>query len=331
MTDHTQNPAQSANADLSDSRAVPGQTAGEQQIMLVTGLSGAGKTTAIKTLEDMGWESIDNFPIRLLSRLLETPVASGVEQQHRPLAIGFDSRTRGFDPNAIIQRIKRLRSDSHYKISMLFLDCAGSELERRYNETRRRHPLAQDRPASAGISEERGRMQPLRRWAEHVIDTSPMSTHDLQVAVRQRFGHADASKTTVTIISFGFARGMPPSADLVFDMRYLRNPHWDEALRPLTGLDASVKDFVMADDGFDEGLERITGLLCFLLPRYQETGKAYVNIGIGCTGGRHRSVCVAEEISKRLHAAGFCPTVEHRNLTSRPTDAIEGQPLADLA
>ena len=305
--------------------ALQGRAEG-QEIMLVTGLSGAGKTTAIKTLEDMGWESIDNFPIRLLPRLLATPVAAGVDQQHRPLVIGFDSRTRGFDPATIINRIKHLRNTGHYQISMVFLDCAGAELERRYNETRRRHPLALDRPASAGIAEERERLQPLRRWAEHVIDTSPMSTHDLQTTIRQRFKLDQQIATTITITSFGFARGMPPSADLVFDMRYLRNPHWHDSLRPLTGLDIAVSDFVKADDGFEEGMQRITDLVKFLLPRYQETGKAYVNIAIGCTGGRHRSVCVAEELSQRLHQSGFCPNVEHRNLTSRPMDAIEGEP-----
>ncbi|MEZ5708619.1 MAG: RNase adapter RapZ [Blastomonas sp.] len=294
--------------------------------MLVTGLSGAGKTTALKTLEDMGWEAIDNFPIRLLARLIDTPQPLGREDSEQPMAIGFDCRTRGFDPDEIIRRIKKMQKDGRYAITMLFLDCAGAELERRYNETRRKHPLALDRPASAGIAEERGRLQPLRRWAENVIDTTPLSSNDLQKLIRERFGHDQASRTTITLTSFGFARGMPPSADLVFDMRFLRNPHWDDRLRPMTGLDDAVGAFVHEDPAYEGGIERIASLLEFLLPRYQAAGKAYVNIAIGCTGGRHRSVYVTEQLSKRLHDAGFCPTVEHRNLTSRPVDAFEGQP-----
>ena len=302
--------------------ALQGRAEG-QEIMLVTGLSGAGKTTAIKTLEDMGWESIDNFPIRLLPRLLATPVAAGVDQQHRPLVIGFDSRTRGFDPATIINRIKHLRNTGHYQISMVFLDCAGAELERRYNETRRRHPLALDRPASAGIAEERERLQPLRRWAEHVIDTSPMSTHDLQTTIRQRFKLDQQIATTITITSFGFARGMPPLADLLFDMRFLDNPHWVESLRDKTGLEDAVGEHIAGDPAFAPAFERIVDLLREVMPRYAAQGRSYLNIAFGCTGGRHRSVYSAERAAQVLRELGFSPTVLHRNLGSRPADPLE--------
>ena len=311
----------------SSTDTAPNDAAGPlvQRVMLVTGLSGAGKTTALKTLEDLGWEAIDNFPIRLLPLLIDTPHPVGQTGQDRPLAIGFDTRTRGFDPASIVRQVRDLEQRPEYAVSTLFLDCAGRELQRRYAETRRRHPLAQDRSAEAGIAEEREWLQPLRRWAENVIDTTDMPLSDLQQEIRRRFA-LDQSPTSIIISSFGFARGMPPSADLVFDMRFLRNPHWDRDLRALTGLDAAVGAFVMEDPAYEGAVDRIVDLLAFLLPRYQAAAKAYVHIAIGCTGGRHRSVFVAEEITKRLQAAGFCPTVQHRNLTSRPVDAIEGSP-----
>ncbi len=299
--------------------------AARQRVMLVTGLSGAGKTTALKTLEDLGWEAIDNFPIRLLPLLIDTPHPVGRSELDRPLAIGFDTRTRGFDPASIMRQVRELEQRPEYAVSTLFLDCAGRELQRRYAETRRRHPLAQDRTAEAGIAEEREWLQPLRRWAENVIDTTDMPLSELQQEIRRRFA-LEHSPTSVIVTSFGFARGMPPSADLVFDMRFLRNPHWDRDLRALTGLDAAVGAFVMEDPAYQGAVDKIVDLLGFLLPRYQAAAKAYVHIAIGCTGGRHRSVFVAEEITKRLQAAGFCPSVQHRNLTSRPVDAIEGSP-----
>ena len=307
------------------SGAGAGKGAKPQQVMLVTGLSGAGKTTALKTLEDLGWEAIDNFPIRLLPLLMDTPQSAGHEMG-RPLAIGFDTRTRGFDPASIVRQVRDLEKHPDYAVTTLFLDCAGRELQRRYAETRRRHPMAQDRSAEAGIAEEREWLQPLRRWSENVIDTTDMPMSDLQQEIRRRFA-LEQSPTSIIVTSFGFARGMPPSADLVFDMRFLRNPHWDRSLRELTGLDAPVGAFVMEDAAYQGAVDRIVDLLTFLLPRYQAGAKAYVHIAIGCTGGRHRSVFVAEEITKRLQAAGFCPTVQHRNLTSRPVDAIEGSPV----
>ena len=298
--------------------------AARQRVLLVTGLLGAGKTTALRVLEDLGWETIDNFPIRLLDRLIDSPDAPASEVR-APLAIGFDSRTRGFDPNKVIERVKRLVDRPDLELTTLFLDCSGAELERRYNETRRRHPMAQDLPVSAGIAAEREVMEPLRRWADMVISTTGFTSNDLQLAIRERF-LPDAPRTmTIPVTSFGFSRGTPPLADLVFDMRFLDNPHWDAQLRPQTGLDRGVGVYIAKDPAFDEAFARIRDLILMLLPRYQAQGKAYLNIAFGCTGGRHRSVFVTEQIAAALRGAGYSPTVLHRNLSARAADLVEGK------
>jgi UPF0042 nucleotide-binding protein len=266
---------------------------------------------------------VDNLPLSLLDHLLSTPLARGSSRRQRPLALGIDSRTRDFDARSIVRQIKELATDRGMPVETLYLDCAGSELLRRYSETRRRHPLALDRPATDGIAAEREMMDPLRRWADYVIDTTDSDARTLEQQIRQRFagsGHAP----NLHIMSFGFARGLPRNADTVFDMRFLRNPHWEDELRPQTGLEPAVGDYVASDESYEEALERIEELLLFLLPRYRREGKSYVSIAFGCTGGRHRSVHVAERVAARLREEGFSPTVEHRDLSSRPRDQIEG-------
>jgi UPF0042 nucleotide-binding protein len=300
-----------------------------KEILLVTGLSGAGKSTVLKTLEDLGWETVDNLPLRLLDRLLSTPLSESTESDS-PLAIGIGARTRDFDPESIVQRIKVLRADHGYDIGTLFLDCSGAELERRYAETRRRHPLALDRPASDGIARERELLAPLRRWANRLIDTTDLSSNELAQQVRATFGGDGLGEPTLSVMSFGFARGVPRNADLVFDMRFLRNPHWDEKLRPGTGLDADVAAYVAADPAYDDAMKQIEDLLLLLLPRYRAEGKSYVTIAFGCTGGRHRSVHVTERVAKRLRDAGFSPTVTHRDLGAAPQDSLEGAPRTGL-
>lgn len=298
-------------------------------IMIVTGLSGAGKSTALRTLEDAGWEVVDNLPLNLLDRLLAAPVPQGHDlREARPLAIGIDSRTRGFEATAILRRIETLRGQQRAsRIEMLFLDCAGAVLEQRYSETRRRHPLALDRPASDGIARERELMEPLRAAADHVIDTTDLAANALQKEVRQRFGNDQDA--TLTLLSFGFARGVPRNADLMFDMRFLRNPFWDEALRPLSGLEGAVQDYVQADPLYATAMAQIEALLLTVLPRYSAEGKAYVTVAFGCTGGKHRSVCVAEDMAGRLRAAGFSPTISHRNLESAPLESYENRRRGD--
>ncbi len=291
-------------------------------ILIVTGMSGAGKSTTLKTLEDAGLETVDNLPLLLVDRLLAAPAPEGRDPlEDRPLAVGIDTRTRGFDALAILARIEALRARGTTRVEMLFLDCSGSVLERRYTETRRRHPLALDRPAADGIARERELLEPLRHAADHLIDTSDMGANALQQMIRQRF--SGRFESTLTLLSFGFARGVPRNADLMFDMRFLRNPYWDDSLRHMTGLEAPVRDYVMADPLFETTLGQIEALLRTVLPRYSEDGKAYVTVAFGCTGGRHRSVCVTEEIAARLRTAGFSPTISHRNLESVQLDAYE--------
>ena len=294
----------------------------KQSILLVTGLAGAGKSTALQVLEDLGWETIDNFPVRLLKSLLSNP-----DQQEGPLAIGFDSRTRGFVPNDVIELVKDLTQLPQIQLSTMFIDCSSGELERRYNETRRRHPMAQGRPVQDGIRAERELLEPMRRWADMVVDTSSFAANELQQYVRELFGESAQQPVTITVSSFGFARGMPPLADLVFDMRFLGNPHWVDGWRELTGLDEPVADHIKEDPGFAPVFDRITGLISDLLPRYAAQGKSYVHIALGCTGGRHRSVFTAEQVAQNLRDQGFSPTVRHRNLGSRATDAIEQMKL----
>ena len=287
------------------------------RILLVTGLSGAGKTTALQVLEDLGWETIDNFPVRFLARLV------GAGGDRSPIAIGFDSRTRGFVPGEIIKLCRTLVARDDIELTTLFIDCASGELQRRYNETRRPHPMGRGRPVLDGIKAERELLEPLRSWADLVIDTSDYSTNHLQQVVRERFADDAHQPMTVTVSSFGFARGMPPLADLLFDVRFLDNPHWVPELREQTGLDAPVAQHILADPAFEPAFGSIAALLRELLPRYAAQGRSYLNIAFGCTGGRHRSVYCAERAAEVLRGAGFSPTVHHRNLGSRPADPLE--------
>lgn len=290
----------------------------DPRVLIVTGMSGAGKSTALEVLEDLGWETIDNAPVRLLEGLLTTGPTPDM-----PLAIGVDSRTRGFDPAAILALLDRLLAEGRTTASILFLDASSGAIERRYNETRRPHPLARGRPVSDGIKAERELLEPLRARAEMVVDTSTYATNQLQQVMRNQFGDAARAGMTLTLISFGFARGMPPIADLVFDMRFLDNPHWDPVLRPQTGLDAAVGDHIESDPAFAPAFARIRDLVLELLPHYAEQGRAYLTIAFGCTGGRHRSVYSAEQLAAAMRKAGYEPTVIHRNLSAAPADATE--------
>ncbi len=307
---------------MNPASSFPPNSPQKQRVLLVTGMLGAGKTTALRVLEDLGWEVIDNFPIRLLERLLDSHDTENLE--HTPIAIGFDSRTRGFNPHAITALVKKLNLRQNIELTTIYLDCSGEELQRRYNETRRRHHLAIDMPAVSGISAEREIMEPLRRWADMVISTTSFAANELQQAIRELFAPDYGPDITLTISSFGFARGMPPVADFVFDMRFLDNPHWDSTIRPLTGQDQAVADFIKRDPAFSDVYGQILQLLKTVLPRFQDKAKAYVHVAFGCTGGKHRSVYMAEQVAAALLNEGYRPTILHRNLSSRGSDLIHG-------
>ena len=289
------------------------------RLLLVTGMSGAGKSTVLDALEDMGWDCVDNLPTALLEQFAHGERAA---RQTLPIAVGMDVRSRGFDPFDLPEL---LRSIEGVAPEILYLDCAGAELVRRYDETRRRHPLAPDRPPEDGIARERDITSPLRRLADAVIDTTDLSPAELREDLLRRYG-GDVDQPVLTVSSFGFARGISRSADLVFDMRFVANPHWIDELRPLTGEDRAVRDYVARDPAWTETIDRIETLLIGLIPRYWAAGKSYLTVAFGCTGGRHRSVAAAVEMAKRLRGAGFSPNVRHRDLAAPPSDTIEEQP-----
>ncbi|WP_448586209.1 RNase adapter RapZ [Thermaurantiacus sp.] len=274
-------------------------------VLLVTGLSGAGRTTVLRALEDVGFEAVDNLPLSLLERLLAAPA-------DRPLAVGVDTRTRAFDPEQLLA-FRAAVSSTARPLRLLFVDCNGAELLRRFSETRRRHPLAPDRPVADGIARERELLAGLRQAADLLIDTTDSSPNDLRRAVAVRFGKGVGALLTLTLLSFGYARGVPRDADLVFDLRFLRNPHWEDALRPLDGTDPRVAAFVAADDGYQPAFTLIRALLLELLPRYRREGRSYLTVAFGCTGGRHRSVAVAIAMGAALAEAGWPNRVVHRD------------------
>ena len=291
------------------------------RLLLVTGMSGAGKSTVLDALEDMGWDCVDNLPTALLDSFVHGERDS---RRNAPVAVGMDVRSRGFDP----QRLPGLlRSIEGVTPEILYLDCAGTELIRRYDETRRRHPLAPDRPAEDGIARERGATAPLRQIADTVLDTTDFTPAKLRDELLRRYG-GEVDQPVITIASFGFARGISRTADLVFDMRFIDNPHWVDDLRPLTGEDEAVRAYVERDPAWSETMDRIETLLTDLIPRYWAAGKSYLTVAFGCTGGRHRSVAAAAEMANRLRGAGFSPNVRHRDLASPPSDTIEGNPAS---
>lgn len=288
---------------------------GAAPILLVTGMSGAGKSVALRALEDLGYEAVDNLPMSLLPPLL---AADG----DRPLAFGVDSRTRAFDSAALLRIIADSKGAGR-PVHILFLDAGGPELIRRFSETRRRHPLAGDRPAGDALAIERELLSDLRRASDVLIDTSAYSSNDLRRAIATRFRTSRSRGITLTIMSFGYARGVPRDADLMFDMRFLTNPHWSPELRPLTGLDPAVADYVRADPAFDPAFAAIGNLLLLLLPGYAEEGRSYVTAAFGCTGGRHRSVAVAEDMGRFLAERSWSNSIVHRDRGFETASALE--------
>lgn len=281
----------------------------EHRFILITGLSGAGLSSALKGLEDIGFEAIDNLPVPLLETLTDQG-----DLLRRHVAVGVDTRTRGFSPEALIACRDGLAARDGIAPTMVFLDCGDDMLQRRFTETRRRHPLALDRPVIDGIARERQLLQPLQDSADLVIDTTLLSIHELRRLLAGHFSFDRRHSLQVFISSFSYRHGLPRQADLVFDVRFLKNPHYDPALRPLTGLDPAVGAAILEDPDFSAFETRLIDLLRPLLPRYQAEGKRYLTIAVGCTGGKHRSVFVAERLHTALRDEPFDIHIAHRDL-----------------
>ncbi|MCC5972484.1 MAG: RNase adapter RapZ [Rubellimicrobium sp.] len=288
--------------------AQPDPEAMRQRIVFVTGPSGAGRSTAIRALEDLGWEVIDNLPLSLLGRLIAGPPLT------RPLALGVDVRNRDFGVDALIEAIDRLVKRPEIDEHVLYIDCSEDELVRRYSETRRRHPLAPTGSPQAGIRREQDLLTPIRARADILIDTTGQSPHDLRAEVESWFAPKEGRPLVITIQSFSYKRGLPRGLDLVFDCRFLRNPHWETTLRAMDGRDAAVAAHVATDPRHEGFLERLTDLVLFLLPAFKAEGKAHLSIGFGCTGGQHRSVAVAETLAKTLAEKGWQVSKRHREI-----------------
>ncbi len=268
------------------------------RIVLVTGLSGAGKSTATKALEDLGYFCIDNFPVMLLPKLLEL-VKHGTSDEVQRIAIVVDAREARF-LDSTPAAIDEVRREGHH-LEVVFFDCADDALMRRFSETRRRHPLSADGSVADGIARERELLGKLRALADQIIDTTRMNVHELRDAVTARFvGPGQGDQLNVTLLSFGFRNGIPPASDLVFDVRFLPNPYFVEGLKAHPGTDPRVSQWLLERPPTQELIERLEGLLSFLIPQYRAEGKSYLTVSIGCTGGRHRSVAIAEELGKRL-------------------------------
>ncbi|TMB07559.1 MAG: RNase adapter RapZ [Deltaproteobacteria bacterium] len=261
-------------------------------------MSGGGKSTAIRALEDAGWFCIDNLPVLLVPKLLELVVHGASDEVHR-LALVIDAREGRF-LDQTPQAVDEVRRIGH-RLEVVFLDSADETLTRRFSETRRRHPLSPDGTVADGIALERKLLTALRAIADVVIDTTRMNVHELRDIITARFGAAgDADALNVTLVSFGYRNGIPANSDLVLDVRFLPNPYFVEGLKPHPGTDPRVSEWVLGRPQTEEFLERLESLLAFLLPQYKGEGKSYLTVSIGCTGGRHRSVALAEELSKRL-------------------------------
>jgi UPF0042 nucleotide-binding protein len=275
----------------------------KNDIFLITGYSGAGMSSVLKALEDSGIEVFDNFPLSLVEPLIQSE-----ESQDKKIAIGIDTRTRGFSPESVMKTAQDLNAQ------LIFVTCDDHELQRRFTETRRRHPLAKDKSVRAGIDAEHDLLDHLKVKADLIIDTTTMSVHDLRHSLEGSFQIEPQDELTVTIMSFGFKHGIPRDADIVMDVRFLKNPHWVPELRKKTGLDKEVGEYVEQDADYENFIENFKKLVEPLLPRYAYEGKKYLTIAIGCMGGRHRSVYTVEKLGKWLKDTGANAHIEHRDI-----------------
>ena len=279
----------------------------DKKVILVTGLAGAGRTTTLRALEDIGFDAVDNLPISFVESVLKSP--------HAKLALGIDSRTHGFNVEFLKDLLTRHHSETEIvPIELLFITCDDDALERRFTETRRRHPLAEDRPVRDGITLERRLLEPLRTVADHVLDTTMLAPNALRNYIMRIYPAKQGSRLTLGVQSFSFALGLPRESDIVFDVRFLTNPYYDMGLRPFPGTDEKVKAFIAADPAFKPLLHALEQLTLSLLPRYEAEGRCYLTISIGCTGGRHRSVAVVESLADIFLQHQYDVHIHHRDL-----------------
>ncbi len=301
----------SADPDRAGGPTAEPDRAGAIQVAIVSGLSGAGRSTAAKCLEDMGWFVVDNLPPELISTMVD--LGSRTSGDVTRIAIVLDVRSRAFteDLASVIRDLDALG----YRPRVLFLEASDAALIRRYEANRRSHPLQGSGRLADGVAAERAVLEPLRQVADVVVDTSELSVHQLRAEVERAFGHTSAErKASLTIVSFGFKYGLPLDADLVIDMRFLPNPHWIPELRDHTGLEQEVSDYVLSQEGATDFLERYVELIHLTSGGYKREGKRYLTLAVGCTGGKHRSVAVAQELQRRLASDALAVQVVHRDL-----------------
>jgi RNase adapter protein RapZ len=282
------------------------------RFIVLTGLSGSGKSQAIRALEDLGYYCVDNLPVSLLPVMAELAER---QSDHNRVAVVMDIREPRFVSD--FPRVyRKLRTNKHLTTKLIFLEAGQAELVRRFSETRRPHPLAPDRPVTEGLTEERASLRQIRGMADKVVDTSKLNVHELRQQLRELVsGHRPAAKLVLTLLSFGFQNGPPAEADLMFDVRFLKNPHWVPTLRPLTGKDPAVAAYIRRQPTARTAIKKLTSLLRWMVPLYVQEGKSYLTIAVGCTGGKHRSVYVAEALKRELSdVKGVSIRVNHRDL-----------------
>jgi RNase adapter protein RapZ len=295
----------------------PPITTAPQTLVLVTGPAGSGRTTALKAFEDVGFEAIDNMPVSLVPRLVTAPLP-------RPLALAIDARNRDFDAQVILDLLADLVARPDLDVELVFLDCPSATLIRRFSETRRSHPLRPDAPVTEGIALELQLLAPLRARADVLIDTSAMTPHDLRAHVGTLFSPlCQDAGLQVQVTSFSYKRGLPEGADMVFDCRFLRNPHWDSSLRPFDGRDDRIAAYVMADPAFAAFYAQVHAMIEALLPAFAAEGKRHLSIAFGCTGGRHRSVVIAEKLMQALAQTEWRVSKQHRELARLAAPALD--------
>ena len=295
---------------------MPLQTRNEkikQEVVLVTGLSGAGRSTCLNILEDYGFEAVDNIPLNFIPALLANGSSQSTANKNLKIAIGIDARTRNFDETTLLEYASQIKSSDHL-VSIVFVDCADETLIKRFTETRRKHPLSNGRPIIDGIKLERQLLTDIRTKSDLLIDTTGLSISDLSLILSRRLGLKNTSKLTLSLLSFGFRNGLPAEADTILDVRFLSNPHYNEQLRPLDGRNKEIAAFIENDPRFSIFFNGFKNFLDPLLPFYADEGKSYLTIAIGCTGGKHRSVFVAERLNNWLKQREFIVNLRHRDL-----------------